>query len=295
MRLKSLRDDEADYFGAAAGLDDDRGVTGDTLVDLGEIGRDDVAGVERRRRETGETFADAALALGLIDRATLGRAVERQQHFHILAPDDDRVDQLVVAAFDPSDPLSQAARRLRGAVSAATNAEGEPLRLLTMLAVDTRAEAGLVAANLAVACAQTGYRTLLVDANLDDPVQHDLFHVSNLTGLSVLLAQQAPDAVQVTAINGLSVLPAGPAVRNFAEMLDRGALHGRLRDLAGEFDLVLVDASHADAAIAVAAAQGADRAMIVVRRDDSSMRQLTALIDGLHARGTAILGTVLTD
>jgi len=297
MRLRSLADDDTSRFvPGPSGARDEQAVTGDVLLDMGAIKSSDVGVVERRQQQTGESFADAALALGLTDQAVLARAAERQQNFVVLSPDDERVDQLVVAAFYPTDPLAQAARRLRSSLSAMHGADGEPLRVVVMLAVGTRAEAGLVAANLAVACAQTGYRTLLVDANFDAPVQHELFRVSNRTGLSAMLAHgQAGEAIQPTAIGGLSVLPSGPAVRNFAELLDRAGLYARLRDLADDFDLVLVDASHDDPAIAVAAAEGTDGTVAVVRRDSSSMQQLKALVEQLESRGAPVLGTVVTD
>lgn len=297
MRLRSVsdgNDDRVDH--ALSGAGDEQSLTGDLLVDMGALEQGDLDKVTRRQSETGEMFGEAAIALGLVNESTLARAVERQQNFHVLSPDDDRVDPMVVAAFHPTDPFAQAARRLRSTISATSRADGEPLHLLMLLAVDTRAEAALLAANLAVAFAQTGYRTLLVDANLDAPVQHDLFRVSNRSGLSVLLAKgDAGDAVQPTAISRLSVLPAGPMVRNFGELLDRARLYTRLREIADRFDIVLVDASHDDPAIAVAAADGADGSMIVVRRDDSSMQRLRSLIDELEKRGAPVMGTVLTN
>lgn len=296
MRLRSAAEEDEGLSSESPGIADDRALTGDLLVDMGAIDDRDRDQVAERQAQTGERFGEAAMALGLVDEAALARAVERQQNFHVLSPDDNRVDKLVVAAFYPTDPLAQAARRLRSTISATSRADGEPLRLVMLLAVDTRAEAALVAANLAVACAQTGYRTLLVDANLDAPVQHDLFRVSNRSGLSLMLANgDVGDAIQPTAINRLSVLPAGPAVRNFAELLDRARLYGRLREYADSYDLVLVDASHDDPAIAVAAAEGADGTMVVVRRDDSSMQRLKTLIDQLERRGAPVLGTIMTN
>lgn len=296
MRLRSVSDEDTDRTSGSQDNVQEHVVTGEMLVEMGAIRDDDLDQVTRRQAKTGEQFGEAAVALGLIDESVVARAVERQQNFHVLSPDDDRVDKLVVAAFYPTDPLAQAARRLRSIISATVKPDGEPMRLLMLLAVDTRAEAALVASNLAVACAQTGYRTLLVDANLDAPVQHDLFRVSNRSGLSVLLARgEAGDAVQPTAIGRLSVLPAGPAVRNYGELLDRARLYERLRDFTDHYDIVLVDASLDDPAIAVAATEGADGTIIVVRRDASSMQRLKTLIEELNRRGAPVLGTVLTN
>jgi Mrp family chromosome partitioning ATPase len=268
---------------------------GEILIDMGMVEREDLDRIAQRQAETGDLFGACAVAMGLIDDVTLNRAIKRQQRFHVLDMSDGRIDPLVVTAFEPTDPLSLGARRLRSTVSATLRPDNEPVRLVAVTGVDAPTEAALIAANLAVAFAQAGYRTLLVDSNIDTPGQHDLFRIPNRGGVVSMLTQSGPvePLLQPTAIEGLWVLPTGPVVPNSAELLDRGRLYERLRGPAEAFDMVIVDASQADISTAVALSQGMDGVLIALRRNNSPLAGLHALVDGLEARHTPVIGTIV--
>ena len=63
-------------------------------------------------------------------------------------------------------------------------------------------------ANLAFISAQGGYSTLIVDADLRRPVQHDLFDVSNNIGLTNYLTteMQLDEVIVPTTVENLSLL-----------------------------------------------------------------------------------------
>lgn len=224
-------------------------------------------------------------------------AAERQRHARLLEEGDRRVDPLVVAAFTADDPLAEAARSLRGHIVAARTAEDRAVRTVGFAGIDAHGEIAAVAANTAVAFAQAGYRTLLVDAVLDAPSLHHLFHVPERAGLTTLLA--APDAAdrdafQGTAVAALTLLPAGPPAPNPASLFDRARLFERLRGTMDRHDYALVLAP-ADPALAAAACERLDGVVILARRDASDARRLDALVDALAARGTPVLGLVHSD
>lgn len=222
-------------------------------------------------------------------------APEHPRQARLLEPGDRRVDPLVVAAFDAEDPITQAARQLRGHLVAAHREDGGPVRMVAIAGVDAHAEAAALAANLAVVCAQAGYRTLLVDAVLSAPSQHQLLRVPNRTGVSTLLAGgDDRGAIQNTAIAALSVLPAGPARDGGEQLFDRARLFERLRGLIERYDLAIVLVP-GDPAHAAAACEGLDGALLLARRDVSDARTLDALAAGLAARGTPLLGIVGSD
>src|SRR5437763_11090741 len=66
-------------------------------------------------------------------------------------------------------------------------------------------------ANLAFICAQGGYSTLIVDADLRRPVQHLLFDLSNELGLTNYLTtdMELDQVIMATGVENLSVLPSG--------------------------------------------------------------------------------------
>jgi hypothetical protein len=66
-------------------------------------------------------------------------------------------------------------------------------------------------ANLAFTSAQGGYTTLIVDADLRRPVQHNLFDLSNKIGLTNYLTTEMSldDVILPTSVENLSLLPSG--------------------------------------------------------------------------------------
>ena len=80
-----------------------------------------------------------------------------------------------------------------------------------------------IAANLAVLFAQTGKRTLLIDADLRRPRQHALFGIPERNGLSSILAGRAglDGLTEIPGVPDLTVLPAGVVPPNPQELLAR--------------------------------------------------------------------------
>ena len=82
-----------------------------------------------------------------------------------------------------------------------------------------------IVSNLGVALSQVGIKTLIVDADLRRPVQHEIFNVSNGTGLSSALTGEV-DAKLRQAATGYPGLLA-PAQRAGPPRLDRAAARSR--------------------------------------------------------------------
>jgi len=105
-----------------------------------------------------------------------------------------------------------------------------------------------VSLNLAVALAQRGRNTLLVDLDPQGGIGHALARAdTELRGLADLLMRQvtAAQAVLRTTIPNLALLPRGRLdpvqIPAFEEAMERGALPGPLRTVEAGFDLVLLD------------------------------------------------------
>ena len=67
-------------------------------------------------------------------------------------------------------------------------------------------------------------RTLLIDANLRQPRQHQLFNFADIRGLSDLLVNRVDATVirKIVALPDLSVLVAGTVPPNPLEIISRG-------------------------------------------------------------------------
>jgi non-specific protein-tyrosine kinase len=142
----------------------------------------------------------------------------------------------------PQSPVAEAYRALR------TNLEFADVdrAIRTLLVTSSIPGEGktTTAANLAVAFAQAGRRTILVDADLRKPAIQRIFDIPNQFGLSDLLRSDAvsPEAVLVgTEQPHLRVLPTGKLPPNPAELLGSHRMRKILDRLLTDADLVILD------------------------------------------------------
>jgi capsular exopolysaccharide synthesis family protein len=104
----------------------------------------------------------------------------------------------------------------------------------------------LTSINLAVAHAQTGKRTLLVDTDMRKPRLNKLFPGRDSRGLSNLLAA-APgslmpsELIVPTRVDNLFFLPTGPIPPNPVEMLDSNRFNQLVAELQSQYDLLIFD------------------------------------------------------
>lgn len=195
------------------------------------------------------------------------------------------------------EPGSEAAASFR-AVRASIHANAPKDRSRTLLVTSPADQDGktISAANLAVAMAQAGHRTLLIDANMRQPAIHSIFGVRDTTGLATLLAGQGKEAkaIQATSTKRLSVLPAGPTPVNPAELLNTPILAELLEHLADQYDQIVIDAPALSAGVdARILAALCDVTLLVVRPDTIGRRAILVARDALMGVGARILGLVI--
>ncbi|HQY31527.1 MAG TPA: CpsD/CapB family tyrosine-protein kinase, partial [Thermomicrobiales bacterium] len=101
-----------------------------------------------------------------------------------------------------------------------------------------------ITANLAIALAQAGFVTILIDADLRRPTQHRVFGLANDRGLSTLLAFPEREwtwAAQATVLPNLKVVSAGPLPPNPADLLSLDRMRMLLSEMREAADVVLID------------------------------------------------------
>ncbi|MBB3911562.1 hypothetical protein [Sphingomonas desiccabilis] len=203
------------------------------------------------------------------------------------------------AAFEAQSDAVARIRDLRGAFSSRWHGDTpDDRRAVALIGLDATVEVASVAANLAVVCAQLGWRTLLVDGDLQAPAQDRLFRTDNRAGLSTLLQEpQGRAAIQPTAIERLSLLPAGPGSAEGAELLERQPLVEALEGRIGRHRLVLLSLSARSQSTRFGAVDtilsGFDGALVLASRNGSALRPLQRLTGLLEEGGVPLLGTVI--
>lgn len=155
-----------------------------------------------------------------------------------------------------------------------------------------------LASNLAIAMAQAGQKTLIIDADFRKPVQHKIFEVDDDKGLSsVLVGRDAIEqAVQAGIGDSLDILACGPEVPNPSELLNSDGFNATLTKLTEQYDRIIVDSPPvgpvADAQILAAIC---DITVLVLRAEKSTRRQAQHARDSLLSVGSQLLGAVVND
>ncbi len=99
------------------------------------------------------------------------------------------------------------------------------------------------ASNLSVVMAQSGKKTLLIDADLRKPRIAARFDVDNAAGLASYLtgAHKADDIIQATATENLHIIPSGPLPASPLNLLGTPRMEALLEKARQEYDYVILD------------------------------------------------------
>ncbi|NMM06426.1 chain length determinant protein tyrosine kinase EpsG [Polaromonas sp.] len=270
---------------------------GTILVDAGRLSLPDADRILQFQRTRGARFGDSGVALGLLTDDDVRFALSVQFDYPYLGRESNLSRELVAAYQPASRPVEQL-RGLRSQLMLRwfdTEAERKGLAIVSAGQKEGRS---YIAANLAIVFSQLGRRTLLVDADMRLPRQHQLFNLGKRAGLSDMLAGRAgPEAVVgISALQDLSVLPAGAIPPNPQELLGRQEFSKLLQSLGEDFDVIIIDtppASECSDAHTVAVRAGA--ALMVARQNRSSVPQMAHLTQGLREFGVTLVGSVLND
>lgn len=267
----------------------------DLLVQSGALSETDVATVVEAQKRTGRLFGETCLDLGLCDADTVQAALDRQFGFALVEPGSDAVDPQVAVAYGTDPVLAEDMRALRARLLGRRGEGNDGQAMLVFAGADDGASSSTIVANFAVAAAQLGFSVLLVDAAIDQPVQHLLFRRPNRIGLTTVLRgkDDLPSAIQDTAVANLSLLPAGPTVPHPAEFFEQASLSAAVRSLSPPYDLVVVDAGAGSSDVSASLAVGLDGAVVITRRHHTPVRRVRRLADRLADRGVERLGAII--
>ncbi|HEY1375303.1 MAG TPA: polysaccharide biosynthesis tyrosine autokinase [Gemmataceae bacterium] len=151
------------------------------------------------------------------------------------------VDPMLYTHYQPSSVPSESYRSVRTALYFNTHGVGH--QVIQVTSPNVSDGKSTLAANLAVSIAQSGKRTLMIDADCRRPRAHKIFNVPADTGLATVIAGQTDlaSAIRPSAIPNLSVLPCGPRPANPAELLTSPRFKELLDIIRSQYDFVILD------------------------------------------------------
>ena len=304
--MAKFRDSSAKEFAQTAiPVDDpeestvvDRSI-GDIIAETRNLSADQVEQILARQRERGVRFGEAAIQLGFASTDDVLFALAQQFHYPYAPEEQRKLSPELVALNQPFSAQAEAFRAIRSQLMMRVfNEQSDANRALAIVSPDSGDGKTFFAANLAVTLAQLGGRTLLIDADMRGPRQHEVFNLPNKSGLSGILSGRAQSQVvqQVPGVSSLFLLPVGITPPNPLELVERPAFGLLIRELTSKFDHVVVDtpaAQYGADSIVIAARCGA--ALVVARKNASRLSFLQDMVASLGDTSAKLVGVLVNE
>jgi capsular exopolysaccharide synthesis family protein len=205
-------------------------------------------------------------------------------------------ERRLIAATNPQSPFTESYRTLRTNIQ--FSSLDRPIEKLMITSASPGEGKSTTAANLAVVIAQSGKRTILIDADLRRPVLHQVFSLPNAVGVTnALLMPEGSDLsplLQATDIENLWLLSSGPQPPNPSELLGSHRMEELIRELRQHADMLVFDSpptlAVTDAAVL---ARQMDGVLLVV--ESASTREVAAkrAAQGLLKVNANVLGVAV--
>ncbi|UJB69829.1 polysaccharide biosynthesis tyrosine autokinase [Acaryochloris sp. 'Moss Beach'] len=211
----------------------------------------------------------------------------------IYTPDSENLKALPTV-LSPRSPVAEAYRMLQANLRFLKT--DSPARVITLSSAVPREGKSWTTANLAVVLSQMNYRVLVIDADLRKPTQHQIWEVSNQTGLSNMLAAPEEDErksmLETYKVQpNLELLTAGVIPPNPQVLIDSERFQSLLAHQAERYDYVLIDAPPLMvAADALIMAKAADGLLLVGRPESLEKSSAKRAKELLGHFGTDVLG-----
>jgi succinoglycan biosynthesis transport protein ExoP len=206
-----------------------------------------------------------------------------------------RYQDKLITSEDSFSPAVEAYRIIRSNIQ--FKSIDHPVKSIVVTSSVAGEGKSITAANLGIVMAQAGLKTVLVDADLRRPVQHQIFTVPYAKGLTDLLRSpqlEINSYLKQTKIENLQVVTCGDLPPNPTELLGSQRMGQLLAGLCEIADVVIYDSPPATpVADASVLSRRVDGVILVVEAGQSHREMARQAIANLEQAGANILGGVL--
>lgn len=195
----------------------------------------------------------------------------------------------------PRSPMAEAYRGLRTTLSFGVDSK---IKVILVTSSEAGEGKSTVLSNLGITFAQSGRRTLLLDADFRRGCLHSVYKIPNEIGLSSLLNEVMPVdlAIQSGGLAHLDVLPSGPVPDNPYELLNSPKFATILRELSSRYDCILIDSPPVMmVADSLVLAANSDSTLLVVRANRSHRSTVDEACKALIGVGADVCGTIFNE
>lgn len=226
---------------------------------------------------------------GILDMQVLGVVPSMSRRLNI-------INRGQITNLESDSYAAEAYRSIRtGVFFGTTNERAKTILITSPEEMEGRT---ILASNLAIAMAQAGQHTLLLDADFRNPMQHLIFKVEGEYGLVSLLSgtSKLENSIHTTEIDGLDLLPCRTQLVNPLEILSSSGFAKLLSILSDKYDRVIIDSPPivpvTDAKILAAIC---DITLLVLRAKKSTRKMCLRARDELLSVKACVLGAVVND
>lgn len=198
--------------------------------------------VEHDRSHMRKFLARAGSKLdSMVKRNSILSGIQFMPSYQMKAAPGSPFDPRLIMFHDPQSRVAEEYRVLRtNILNVKLDVKLKALMLTSTLHGEGKST---TAANLAVAMAYEGRRTLLVDCDIRKGVMHEIFGLKQSPGVSDILDEKTTqDCIIKTSIKNLSVLPRGSNIPHPSELLGSEMMGRLMEDFRKEFDFLVFDA-----------------------------------------------------
>jgi non-specific protein-tyrosine kinase len=226
---------------------------------------------------------DLSQSLGLTVLGSIGRI------------DGKYYQDKVIASQDPFSPVSEAYRMIRSNIQFMS--VDRPAKIIMVTSPTPGEGKSTTVANLGVVMAQAGLKTIIIDADLRRPTQHQVFQVPNLGGLTDLLCSPELEInghLRSTSVPNLQLITCGVLPPNPSELLGSQRLGQLLASLNEMADVVILDSPPAVAVADAAVLSNRVDGVVLVTQAGKTRREVARqAISNLKQAGANVFGAVL--
>ncbi|WP_271402361.1 CpsD/CapB family tyrosine-protein kinase [Salinicoccus roseus] len=202
----------------------------------------------------------------------------------------------LIVEKQPKAPVSEQFRAVRTNIMY-SNIDTE-IKAVLVTSATPGAGKSTTAANLAVAYAQSGNRTILIDADLRRPTMHYTFEITNRRGMTTAIVNSVPieNIVRETLVENLDLITSGPIPPNPSDLLLSNKMKHLLKTFSIHYDMVIVDSSSLlETSDALSISKITDGTVLVTDVTENNRDMLLEAKNMLSKADANILGVVMNN
>ncbi len=220
-----------------------------------------------------------------------------KQQAHLLRSDEEFPLENFLNSPEVVEPHRRLLKNIELRTVLGSTPHGKAQVLVVTSTVESEGKSDVVA-RLAAVASMLSRRTLIIDADLLQPLQSELFPIASTVGLAHVIQGQVTlqEAVQPSGLDNLDILPCGELMSRPSTVIESAGMKSLVEEASKYYDLVLIDAAPvAQSSDATTMGQYSNGVLFVVRPNHTVKDTMVDAMQNLRANQIPIAGIVVNE